>query len=83
MSTLAARPPMRDVTSAFSREHLASLAATYGCASQPVWVRDLANRCVYQNPPARGASLPRQRTVTCDILDHRGVVVGSLATVIS
>jgi hypothetical protein len=82
MSILAVRLPVREAASAFTREHLASLAATYAYASQPVWVRDLADRCVYQNPLARRTIVPLQPALTCEILDHRGIVVGSLATVL-
>ncbi len=80
MSTLAASVTVREAVPVFDREQLASLARTYGGVPRPVWIRDSADRCVYQNPSAARTSLSTKGAVSFDILDHRGRIVGTLAT---
>ena len=75
--------PLGRFVSFFTEEQLASLARTYGAVRHPVWVSDSADRCVYRNTSASRISRPSDAILIFDIVDHKGEVVGTLATVIN
>lgn len=79
----SAGTPFGEMISVFTDEQLDSLARTYSCVRDPVWVRDFADRCVYQNAPASRMSRSSDATLVFDIIDHNGTVVGTLATVVN
>lgn len=61
--------------------HLAWLARTYDRVSQPVWIHDLSDNCVYQNRSARSAPLSPTALARFEILDHDDRIIGHLTTI--
>ena len=68
----------------FKRSHAVSqpgwhhLAGTFRDSHHPVWIHDLAGRCVYSNPVALHAVEGEGTEAVQDILDYRNQRVGVL-----
>jgi len=80
MTSLAASTRSTELPPVFSDRQLASLARMYDKASSPIWVYDLSARCVYRNRSAQRTHSGAASRLTFEIVDHKGRVVGHLAT---
>lgn len=72
MISSLAQPPLADGPPVLSDDHVRLLSQTYERVPVPIWIHDLEERCVYQNPSARRQAQLDGETLVFDIVDHRG-----------
>lgn len=80
MTHSAATASLAETPTPLSDNQLAWLSRTYERVSQPIWVHDLTNRCIYRNRPARSAGRHSAARLVFEIIDHNGRTIGHLAT---
>lgn len=80
MTHSAATASLAETPTPLSDNQLAWLSRTYDRVLQPIWVHDLAARCVYRNRLARSAGWSGAARLVFEIIDHHGRTIGHLAT---